>query len=421
MFRLKKIFSPRAVMIILGGLVFMLSISFINEPAQSKTQGIVTEIAIDIVENEIEIACSVLTPESGTSAKRSCYTGRAKTLSEAVGVISLQLGKDLGFAQCDVVAVGQELLNTNIATCLDFFTRNKKVGRNVLLVSFNGQPREFCEAIIYLEDNLALTLSQILTYNKEYVYATESNIEDFYLGYYGDEEISTIPKITLTETPNLKGVAVQITSKTSQETSSDKNSSLSIGQNSSGSSSKTLYVLNDGTTSVLKRGKLVATFSKEKSKTFNLFNPDSKYGIIVADNVQDEYYQDATVVLRMEGKEVGMKYKFDGQTPVVYVDLNMYLKIEEIIEENVNMNMLRRKDTLITKRIVEIVEEKTKTDMMNLIDEIKDKKIDIFKIYTNHNKFNYKKWKNYIENLEDRNNYLNNIKFEIKTSISQYL
>ena len=76
------------------------------------------------------------------SGKSNMYSAQASTIAEAVELIGMQLGKDLGFAQCDIVAIGQNLLNKNVVNALDYFTRTKKVGRNVLILAFEGKTDE---------------------------------------------------------------------------------------------------------------------------------------------------------------------------------------------------------------------------------------------------------------------------------------
>ena len=150
---LKTYLSPRKLTLILSIIILVVSISFVNEPAQSQTQGIVSSIAIDMQDNQIKLACSILTPTSG-SGKSNMYSAQASTIAEAVELIGMQLGKDLGFAQCDIVAIGQNLLNKNVVNALDYFTRTKKVGRNVLILAFEGKTDEFIESVIYTEENL---------------------------------------------------------------------------------------------------------------------------------------------------------------------------------------------------------------------------------------------------------------------------
>ena len=294
---LKTYLSPRKLTLILSIIILVVSISFVNEPAQSQTQGIVSSIAIDMQDNQIKLACSILTPTSG-SGKSNMYSAQASTIAEAVELIGMQLGKDLGFAQCDIVAIGQNLLNKNVVNALDYFTRTKKVGRNVLILAFEGKTDEFIESVIYMEKNLSLTISQILDYNKEYLLAVDSNLENFLLGYYGKSGISLMPKIILTDEPTNNGIKVELSSSPSQQ-------SMNVGLGGDGESGqneekKEISFINSGTTSVVKNGKLLFDLMPNDIQKLNLFYEKNKYGTFSVRGITDHFYNDATVVLKMK-------------------------------------------------------------------------------------------------------------------------
>lgn len=416
--KLKRIFSPRRLIIFFSVLLLIFSLSFVNKPSQSETQGIVTSMAVDYVDNEIELVCSVITPTTSLNSKSSLYSAKADTVAEAVELIGMQMGKSLGFAQCDVVAVGQGLMEYGIIHSLDYLTRTKKVGKNVLLVGFEGEAKQIIESFIYLQESLALQIPQILKYNKEFILAVDSSLENFYLGYYGDTGISIMPKISMQEVNTTGGIEVTL-----NETSpSELGAQGGDGSDMTGSSDKKkMYFVNDGETVVLRQGVKVLDITPKEIKKINLFINDAKYGAYKITNVEDEIYKNADVILRLEDKTSALKFKFKNGVPTVMLDLAMYLQVEEIIEESKNKKLLRREDELMTDEVVKKIKEKLDKNLNEAVDLIKSNNVDILEVCGMFKKFHYKKWKKYIEKIENKENPLQNINFEWKINIAQYL
>lgn len=420
--KLKKIFSPRLLTFLITIGIFAYSLTVVDKPSQSQTQGIVTVIAVDMVDDKIELACSIVTPTGEATAKSSMYTTEADSMGEAVELIGMQLGKDLGFAQCDVVAVGPNIVENGVVRALDYFTRTKKVGKNVLLVNFEGKADEFIQSSIFLEESLSLKLPQILRYNKEFMLAVDSNLENFFLGYYSDSGISVVPKITLTKEENPDGVEIQLTQ--TQTSSSSSTSGQNGGGNSSGSSGEQqdkLYFVNDGTTTVLKTGKRLVEIVPKDIEKLNLFIQDAKYGTYKVEGISDHIYKDAAVIMELESKNSDVRYHFKKGKPVVKMDLTMYLKVEEIIENGKNKELLRREDELITKAVIDKLKKDLDSDLEFCVNYMKENNMDLFQISGWFDKFHNKKWKKYQAKGENKENYLKNIDFEWEINIAQYL
>jgi len=418
MHKLKKIFSPRVLIIFFTSLLLIFSLSFVNKPSQSETQGIVTSMAVDYVDNEIELVCSIITPTTSLNSKASLYSAKAGTVAEAVELIGMQMGKSLGFAQCDVVAIGQGLMDYGIIHSLDYLTRTKKVGKNVLLVGFEGEAKQIIESFIYLQESLSLQIPQILKYNKEFILAVDSNLENFYLGYYGDTGISIMPKVSMREVNTTGGIEVTLNETSPSEIGAQGGDGSDVA---GASDKKKMYFVNDGESVVLRRGVKVMDITPKEIKKINLFINDAKYGAYKITNVEDDIYKNADIILRLEDKTSSLKFKFKDGVPVVKLELTMYLQVEEIIEESKNKKLLRREDELMTSAVVKKIKEKLNRNLNETVELIKTNNVDILEVSGMFNKFHYKKWKKYIQKDENKDNPLKNIKFEWNINIAQYL
>lgn len=416
---LKAFLSPRKLTLVVAIVVLVVSISFVNRPAQSVTQGIVSAVAVDLNGDEVMLACSIITPTSDSGGSNmNMYTSSAPTIAEAVELIGMQLGKDLGFAQCDIVAIGQNLMQENVVDALDYFTRTKKVGRNVLLLAFEGKAKDFVEGVIYMEEKLSLTISQILNYNKEYLLAVESNLENFFMGYYGDSGISLVPKIIVTDEDTGDGIKVELSSSSNEQAMVGEQG---LGGNGDDGKKKDMFFVNRGYTSVIKNGRLLFDFLPEDIKKLNLYFPNSLHGTFSVSDVSDEFYDDATVVLKMENKKVNVDYKWVNEKPCVKVKIKVYVEISEIVENSKNEKLLKRIDALITKSVQEKLKSQLVDDLKYILAKQQKMQADCLDLYANFNKFHYKKWKKYLNSLNDVSDYLKDIQLDVKVEVAQYL
>ena len=71
--------------------------------------------------------------------------------------------------------------------------------------------------------------------------------------------------------------------------------------------------------------------------------------------------------------------------------------------------------------VVKKIKEKLDKNLNEAVDLIKSNNVDILEVCGMFKKFHYKKWKKYIEKIENKENPLQNINFEWKINIAQYL
>ena len=63
---------------------------------------------------------------------------------------------------------------------LDYMTRTKKVGRNTVLINFEGDIKDFASAVSNLNVEKSLRIEEIINFDKRYVLTKDSNVESFY-------------------------------------------------------------------------------------------------------------------------------------------------------------------------------------------------------------------------------------------------
>ncbi len=413
--KFKRIFSPRQMIIWVSIFVLIISFQYTNQPAQSQTQAIATALAVEQVEdNMIEVSAVILTPRPASTSKRKAYTAKGMDITNAINNISLQLGKQIGFGQCDIMAIGDKLCETNALKALDYLTRTKRVGRNAVLLNFSGKTEDFANCVVQINDNLSLKVSEIINFNKEYIVATETNIESFFKGYYGDLGISTMPKIKVSETEKDNAIPIKIDDSSSEGASGG---GIDEGSSSSGGKGKELYFTNDGTTSIFRDGKKFIEIQPDEVKYINLLQPENVLGTFILENVNSDLFKDARVVIDLTNKEMEYKLDFENDKPKVKYDIELYIMIDEIIEGEKTEKLLHTENWFVDDSVVNGLTNKVQENLEIVVQKLKDEQMDIIEIYDKFYKFKNKKFEKYLNSLENKQDFLKDVIFDYKITI----
>ena len=375
--KFKQVFSPRKMIIWVSILVLMISFQYTNQPAQSQTQAIATALAVEQTEdNMIEVSAVILTPIPASTSKRKAYTAKGADITNAINNISLQLGKQIGFGQCDIMAIGDTLCETNAMKALDYLTRTKRVGRNAVLLNFSGKSEDFANCVVQINDSLSLKVSEIINFNREYIVATETNIESFFKGYYGALGISMMPKIKISETESNNAIPIKV-----EEASSSQSEVSGSGGSSSGVGSKELYFTNDGTTSIFRDGKKITEILPDEVKYINLLQPENVLGTFILNNINSNLFKDARVVLDLTNKEMGYKLEFEDNNPKIIYNIQLYVMIDEIIEAEKTENLLHTENWFVDDSVVNGLVEKVKENLNGVVSRLQDDNIGLRDIF----------------------------------------
>jgi hypothetical protein len=411
--KFKQIFSPRKMVIWVSIIVLIISFQYTNQPAQSQTQAIATALAVEQVDNNmIEVSAVILTPIPASTSKRKAYTATGVDITSAINNISLQVGKQIGFGQCDIMAVGDKLCETNALKALDYLTRTKRVGRNAVLLNFSGKTEDFANCVVQINDSLSLKVSEIINFNREYITATETNIESFFRGYYGDLGISTMPKIKISETESDNAIPIKV-----EEASSSQSEVSGSGGSSSGGGSKELYFTNDGTTSIFRDGKKFTEIEPDEVKYINLMQPETVLGTFILENVNSDLFNNARVVIDLTNKEMKYDLSFENGKPKIKYDIQLYIMIDEIIEAEKTDNLLHTENWFVDDSVVTGLTNKVKENLDKIVQNLKAQNMDVIEIYEKFYKFKNKKFTAFLDTLENKKDFLKDVIFDYKITI----
>jgi len=356
-------------------------------------------------DDKIDIATTVLTPSQDKKANYEVFTGEGKTLADAVSNVSLTIGKNMGFAQCEILALGENICDTGVMSTLDYLTRTKKVDRNATLVTFTGEAKDFAQVVSDVSDKKSLKLETIINYDQRYIIAQDSSIETFYKGYYSDISLGIIPKLEVKNEESPDAIEVQ---GQSSGTGSE------AGQMPQTQSKK--YLLNDGKTLAFKNGKKAVEIDVDTIKKVNLFLKDSKNGNVTVENVNDDLYSDASIVFSFVNKKLDTKSSFKNGVPKYDISFEAEFIIDEVIQENPTPEFLKRNKDFFTKEAVRRLKEQIKDDLEETIAYCVAHNVDLIDVYRTFHHKNYKEFEKYLK--ERKENYLDGIDYEISVKVT---
>ena len=399
---LKQIFSPRRLLIWLFLIILIITVPEITRPSLSQTEAVVTMLCLEKVDDKIEVSTKVLTPSHDKNAEFVIFTGVGNSIGEAIDNVSLSIGKEMGFAQCEIIGFGEKICEEGIIPSLDFFTRTKRVGRNAVLVSFTGETRDFAQVVADMNTKKSLKLTDVLNYDKRYILIEDSNIDSFYKGYFSEISLGIMPQIKIETQDSDNAIQVQ---------SSGVGTDEQAGNQTSNESKK--YLINDGTTYVFKKGKKYLVIEPEMIKKINLFANNAQEGVVKVENVSDDLYNNATIILTLQDKSIKIKPTFENGKPVYEASVDLTVLIEEVMEEQPNKKFLRRNKAFLTPALISKIEETVNQEMFEAIEFCKQNKVDLIDVYRQFYSLKNKEFENYY--TQEKENYLDNI--EYKTSV----
>jgi len=399
---LKSIFSPRKLLIWIFIILIAITVPEFTEPAMSQTEAIVNMLCVDKTENNFNVSTTVLTPSQEKTTSYQVYSGSGETLGEAVENISLTIGKEMGFAQCEIMAFGEQICEDGVLSALDYLTRTRKVGRNAILINYTGDGKDFCNAISKISTEKNIKLENIINFDKRYILSRDSNIDSFYEGYFSEISLGIMPQIKL---ENIEPeTAIEVMANASSSAAATKEETK-----------EKKHIVNDGTMSVFKKGKKVLEVEPEMVKRINLFLNMSQQGTLKVENVTDDLYSNATVILSLSEKQIKLKPSFKNNVPMYEINISLTILVEEVMEENPNKDFLRRNKEFLTPALIEKLKETTKQEMESVISYCKENEVDLMNVYRQFNRKKYKEFKNYYNN--EKENYLNNIQYSINVQV----
>lgn len=395
--------TPMLLVFLIICLIF--AIPAVGQTAEINRYSIATVLGIDFDDETDEVLVSLLTftpvAEQTFTENYKVVTSKGRSVSEALDFAGLNIGREIGLSHTKLVVLNKGLLDKDVSLYLDYLARNKFLGSETRLVVAESSTKEVLEAVQKLDSESSIKLSEVLSFNEDYIYASEASFQSFFKGMFGPTKVSLVPMISLRGED--EGLAVSGEATSSEDSNTDPNEG-------------TKEIENNGKTVVFKDGKLNTILEGLDIKKINLINGNFSTGSVVLEHFSDENFDDAKLTFEILDKDIRSKVIFQNNIPIILMNGNCTVSLSEVqtkdgvVKKNVEF-------TGISDSVKNALEIKFKELISQGIEIMRDHKIDVIDFYTLMSNSNHKAFEKFLSTLEDKDDYLNSIVFKIGANI----
>lgn len=395
--------TPMLLVFLIICLIF--AIPAVGQTAEINRYSIATVLGIDFDDETDEVLVSLLTftpvAEQTFTENYKVVTAKGRSVSEALDFAGLNIGREIGLSHTKLVVLNKGLLDKDVSLYLDYLARNKFLGSETRLVVAESSTKDVLEAVQKLDSESSIKLSEVLSFNEDYIYASEASFQSFFKGMFGPTKVSLVPMISLRG--ENEGLAVSGEATSSEDSNTDPNEG-------------TKEIENNGKTVVFKDGKLNTILEGLDIKKINLINGNFSTGSVVLEHFSDENFDDAKLTFEILDKDIRSKVIFQNNIPIILMNGNCTVSLSEVqtkdgvVKKNVEF-------TGISDSVKNALEIKFKELISQGIEIMRDHKIDVIDFYTLMSNSNHKAFEKFLSTLEDKDDYLNSIVFKIGANI----
>ena len=406
-------------------LVFLLTIlvllpASIPAHAQTEDRSIVVAIGFDKIENgDIEVSAEIIVPKYQTTYSQDAQiiSSSGKNSSEALVGLSVQTGKVIGLSHCSSFLFGKTMQNENIIEFLDQILRGKRVNYNAQLIFTESKARDVLEKSIKIDENFNQNINTIVQFNDEFIDAKTVLLSDFYKNYYDGYGAVMMPVINLSQNEYEGLSSVQEQPQSSSGQSGGGNSQQNTEPNSNNKNQQ--YLSNNGRTAIFNEGKIVKIIDKDQTLGFGLMANESTRGVIVLENIYDGALMNAELSFSIKSKYYTktVDWSKNGK-PRVYYSFRYIVKLEQVKNNNDSSQIVDETKVYLSPAIKQAFSNKVRQECSKAINSSKQMNLDLFDIYQSFDRFSHKKWQEYLNTLDDKNDYMQDVEFFVSVMVN---
>lgn len=415
---MRKIYQNRLLIVFIIFLIVLFP-SSLSKKSMSNNNAIVIAVGIDKEDEKYTLSFQVVIPKQNNSFRESLLvlSSSGENLYDIYKKAETQIGKRIAFRHCQYIIVNEELAKTEDMTKMcDFLTRNKDISNSCILLCTDKSANEIMTLDSKTESSISIGIIEMLeSYEKKY-FVYDTNLENFVVGTYSPRKCGLMTYITTTENID-EGIGS--TSEGGGSGGSSDEGGGSGGGSGGGGQSKEKYLSFDGRAAVFRKAKYVGLFSSDDLLALNWFNKSSgvsdKFTI---ENVTDELYTEAKIGLELLEKKSKVKAYFEGGVPIVSVDVDLKVIIEDVENAIQDKNVVQSGRYSLTTTLAGKMKERVYSDCKNILAKMVEYKADIIDIYSMFNKYHHKEFQDYLSSLKEDEFYLSKVKVVVNSNVT---
>lgn len=379
--------------------------------AELDRYAVITAIGVDKgeIEGNFDVSLLMFVPiaEQTFTENYKVVSAEGRTLTEAINLVGLHVGRKVGLSHVKTIVVNEEIIHEDIVNILDFLGKCRNVASSSKLITTNATAKDFLTSVEKLDTDSAIKVSELVNYNRDYVYAYDSTIELFFKRMFGPTQTALVPYLKLGE-PENEGVAAA--AATDAATSGQGGAE---GQ----SQPPPKEILNDGDAYLFKDGRAVVLLDSKQVEDINMVCGVYKEGSIEIENFSDGEYNEAKLSFEIFDNVVRNRIVYQNGRPIFCIDLTLVLNLAEAVnkdytvKENVEFKNL-------SDAMIQAIEKRVREKFANAIGIMRENKADIANYYTimyNSDRANFMK---FLESLENADDYLNEMVFKMSLKVT---
>ena len=449
----KKEIRKGYLAILIVALIILLPI-FIALPQQAQDRTLILAFGIDKMQEQYEVSAQIMVPESSQSGykeKREVKSSVGKTIDQAIASLQLNEGKDIGVAHANILIINEQAIGEDINSVLDYFIRNRDIGYLTIATTPNSA-KEMLEISANSTSDKD-SLLRLISYNNENIFGTDSTLNKLLFGYYSPAQTSIISRLQLSSSSSQSSSQASTQNSTNEQSGSGESQS-SAGESSSGqqqssqpmtagnsqssggeqgggnsseqssgssgeqSSQASKQILNDGSVVVLKSGKVVVTLDPLQYRGFHWLMPTKSSSFIELNNINNEYFKDATVVLDIINSKESIEYEITSDNiPIIKFNTELEYSISSIQQSEYDADIYAESMNDSTDVISKALQNLIDSEVQGAINLSKQYQIDILNIY---DKF-HQKYGNKFEKIVEFNegDYLRDVEVYVNVKVKE--
>ncbi|NCB48645.1 MAG: hypothetical protein EOM55_03395 [Clostridia bacterium] len=391
----------------------------ISLPEQSKTENIVTAIGVDkTIEDEYEISLQYILPyKSGAENELKLTSVKGENLSEALEKMSIQVGKNPGFAHCKFLVLNDLACEENITSILDYFNKIKTNSNNIIILNTNDSSKDLLSTADSLNSEMYSVVNCSCFHAIQRHYQNFKNIGEYYNSYFGKTKCIVLNVVNTEEEEESSSSSSEGSS--TGASSSDSSSSGSSGSSSSSSPKKKFK--NDGIIAIFKEGKKIIELTSKQSNNLSLFDDKVKDKYLTIKNFSDDVFDDVQLAFDIYGKKVNISTSFIDGIPHYKLNLTLNLRVNEVISDNMNIDYYVISNNDISDKMKDAIKTEVKQMLLSAEANFKENKYDVVKCFDQFYKFNNKEFKEYLASLSPDKYFIENVVFDYNIKVTQRL
>ena len=441
---IKKEIRKGYLAILIVALIILLPI-FIALPQQAQDRTLILAFGIDKMQEQYEVSAQIMVPESSQSGykeKREVKSSVGKTIDQAIASLQLNEGKDIGVAHANILIINEQAIGEDINSVLDYFIRNRDIGYLTIATTPNSA-KEMLEISANSSSDKD-SLLRLVSYNNENIFGTDSTLNKLLFGYYSPAQTSIISRLQLSSSSSQSSSQASTQNSTNEQSGSGESQS-SAGESSSGqqssqpmtagnsqssgseqssgssgeqSSQSSKQILNDGSIVVLKSGKVVVTLDPLQYRGFHWLMPTKSSSFIELNNINNEYFKDATVVLDIINSKESIEYEITSDNiPIIKFNTELEYSISSIQQSEYNADIYAESMNDSTDAISKALQNLIDSEVQGAINLSKEYQIDILNIY---DKFHQKYGKKFDKIVEfNEGDYLRDVEVYVNVKVKE--